>query len=66
MMERMKFYLMNGRDAMTRICFRVKNKTGNNTTSGFFIVQKVILYLFHRPFQFVLQHIASSSIVIDT
>lgn len=37
MMERMKFYLMNGRDAMTRICFRVKNKTGNNITSGFLL-----------------------------
>lgn len=36
MMDGMKFYLMNGRDALTRVCFRVKNKTGSKTTPGFY------------------------------
>lgn len=40
----MKFYLMNGRDALTKICFQMKNKTGSITTSGFFITNKAALH----------------------
>lgn len=36
MAEEIKFYLMNGRDTLIRICFRVKNKTGSKTTPGFY------------------------------
>jgi len=35
MKDGMKFYLMNGRDALTTICFWVKNKTGSHITPGF-------------------------------
>lgn len=42
-MDGFKFYLMNGSDALTRICFKVKNKTGSRNTSGFY-------YLVMQPF----------------
>lgn len=36
MKDGIKFYLMNGRDALTTICFWVKNKTGSHITPGFY------------------------------
>lgn len=36
MADEIKFYLMNGRDALIRIFFKVKNKTGSRNTPGFY------------------------------
>lgn len=44
MKDGIKFYLMNGRDALTRICFKVKNKTGSSNVPGFLSFNKAVLH----------------------
>ncbi len=46
MKDGMKFYLMNGRDALTTICFWVKNKTGSRNASGFYYLIRLFFTSF--------------------